>query len=61
MNTHLQIPAAVTMSSREIAELTGKRHPDVKRDIEKMLIELGTSETKFGSTYLDSMNRNSDR
>lgn len=47
----------VTMSSREIAELTGKRHPDVKRDIEKTLIELQEDVSKFAHIYLDSMNR----
>ncbi|MGZ2438212.1 Rha family transcriptional regulator [Sinorhizobium medicae] len=47
----------VTMSSREIAELTGKRHDHVKRDVEKMLSDLGEDIPKFGGTYLDSMNR----
>lgn len=47
----------ITMSSREIAELTGKRHPDVKRDIEKMLNDLGEDVSKFAHIYLDSMNR----
>ncbi|MQV96784.1 DNA-binding protein [Sinorhizobium medicae] len=45
------------MSSREIAELTGKRHPDVKRDIEKMMLDLGEDVSRFARIYLDSMNR----
>lgn len=47
----------ITMSSREIAELTGKRHPDVKRDIERMLTELDEDASKFAHIYLDTMNR----
>ncbi len=45
------------MSSREIAELTGKRHPDVKRDIEKTLKDLGEDVSSFAHIYLDTMNR----
>lgn len=47
----------VTMSSREIAELTGKEHRNVKRDIEKMLKELDEDALKFEHIYFDSMNR----
>lgn len=46
-----------TMSSREIAELTGKRHPDVKRDIQAMASELEEDVSDFARIYLDSMNR----
>jgi len=49
--------AAVTMSSREIADITGKRHPDVKRDIERMLSALDEDASSFAHIYLDSMNR----
>ncbi|WP_230376044.1 phage antirepressor KilAC domain-containing protein [Pseudomonas fulva] len=45
------------MSSREIAELTGKHHFHVKRDIERMLAELGEDPSTFGCTYLDGQNR----
>lgn len=38
----LSLPT-ITMSSREIAELTGKEHKNVKRDIEKMRSGLSTS------------------
>lgn len=48
---------AVTMSSREIAELTGKRHFHVTTDIEKMLADLKEDATGFRAIYLDSMNR----
>ncbi|HDL8099883.1 TPA: phage antirepressor KilAC domain-containing protein [Yersinia enterocolitica] len=49
--------SVVTMSSREVAELTGKRHTDVKRDIEVMMAQLNEDVSKFAHTYLDSMNR----
>ncbi len=44
----------VEISSREIAELTGKEHRNVKRDIENAL---GKDALKFEHIYLDSMNR----
>ncbi len=40
-----------TMSSVEIAELTGKRHDHVMRDVERMLGELEIGAPKFGGTY----------
>lgn len=48
---------AVTMSSREIAELTGKRHDNVLADIRAMLSELKIDVLTFQGIYLDSMNR----
>lgn len=47
----------VTMSSREIAELTAKRHDNVVSDIKKMLAELGEDVLNFQGIYRDSMNR----
>ncbi|MFV7435298.1 phage antirepressor protein [Pseudomonas plecoglossicida] len=47
-----------TMSSLEIAELTGKNHADVMRDIRKMLGELeAVDQSKFADTYTDSLQR----
>ena len=45
------------MSSREIAELTGKDHRNVLRDIDAMLAELEIDVLSFEHIYLDSMNR----
>ena len=47
----------LTMSSREIAELTGKRHADVLRDIRAMFKELEIGERKFASSYFDSQDK----
>jgi Rha family phage regulatory protein len=46
-----------TMSSREIAELTGKRHDNILRDIEKMLNELEIAHLKFEDSYIDITGR----
>lgn len=45
------------MTSREIAELTGKQHQHVLFDIRKMLVELDVDESSFRRIYLDTMNR----
>ncbi|XTZ40273.1 phage antirepressor KilAC domain-containing protein [Salmonella enterica] len=47
----------LTMSSREISELTGKEHKNVMADIRRMLAELGEDALKFQRIYLDGMNR----
>ena len=57
MNALISTVNPVTMSSREVAELTGKAHPKVTADIEKMLIELGEDAAAFRCIYRDSMNR----
>ena len=46
-----------TMSSREIAELCEKEHFHVKRDCGVVFRGLNLDASKFGCTYLDSMNR----
>lgn len=45
------------MSSRDIAELTGKLHTHVLRDIRNLLAELDQAESSFGSSYRDSTGR----
>ncbi|THV25854.1 hypothetical protein FAA97_02420 [Peteryoungia ipomoeae] len=42
------------MSSREIAELTGKRHDHVMRDIRSMLVTLQINGPTFGGVYVDA-------
>ena len=53
-SAHTQV---LTMSSRNIAELTGKEHFNVKRDCEVMFKELELDALKFEGIYFDSMNR----
>jgi phage regulator Rha-like protein len=47
----------VTMSSRQIADLTNKEHKNVKRDCEIMFTELELDALSFERIYLDGMNR----
>lgn len=57
--TELSINTAnnATMSSREIATVTGKRHDHVVRDIRSMLEQLNTPAPSFGATYFDAQNQ----
>jgi phage antirepressor YoqD-like protein len=45
------------MSSREIAELTGKQHQDVLRDIRVMLDQLELGASSFAGSYLSAQNK----
>lgn len=54
---NLIVNNTLTMSSREISQLTGKEHKNVKRDIEKMLSELKEDALTFERIYTDTMNR----
>ena len=51
------IPQNLTMTSREIAALTGKQHKDVLYDIRKMLVELEINSADFSAEYKDSTGR----
>ena len=46
----------VTMDSREIAEITGKEHRKVCRDIEEQLGQLEGGVARFGHTYRNEQN-----
>lgn len=48
------------MSSREIAELTGKRHPDVRRDILNMIESLALDVSSFARIYKDTAGRSQE-
>lgn len=50
--THLLSHETLSMTSREIAELTGKRHDNVLRDIDGLLESLSSElRTGFSTTY----------
>lgn len=49
--------SALTMTSREISELTGKNHKEVTRDIYNVLTQAEIDASKFAHTYQDSQNR----
>lgn len=47
----------IRISSVEIANMTGKRHSDVLRDIRNQLKELKIGESNFASTYKDAQSK----
>lgn len=54
---NLSLGSTPTMSSRQIAKLTGKKHSHVTRDIKNMLEQLNLPPARFEETYLDPLNR----
>ena len=57
MNTMQTLNTVVTMSSSEIAELTGKQHKHVLTDIRNMLKSLEIDSAEFSAQYKDSTGR----
>ena len=55
MNALTNIETSLTMSSREIAELTGKSHKNVLADIRGMLKGLGITSADFSAHIKTSM------
>ena len=55
--TNWSIGGMTQMTSREIAELTGKEHKNVKRDCMLMFSELEIDVLKSERIYLDALNR----
>lgn len=51
------IGAVRTMTSREIAELTGKEHKNVLADIRTMLGDLGLASAEFSADLPDAYGR----
>ncbi|UPF04912.1 phage regulatory protein/antirepressor Ant [Pseudomonas mosselii] len=61
-STHLEslihiVDSPITMSSLEIAKLTGKRHDNVMNDIRQQFEELGQDALEFQGNYQDYYNR----
>ena len=50
----LSVTRVPTMSSLEIAEITGKKHFHVMRDICTMLEDVKINQSSFGSVYVDA-------
>lgn len=57
MNMLINTITSATMSSREIAELTGKEHRHVLADIRKMFEELGETSAGFSADLPDAYGR----
>jgi len=57
MNTLIAPSNTVSMSSREIADLTGKHHHHVVRDIKRDLGLMNVDVSRFGCIYLDGAGR----
>jgi len=55
MNQLIEMNGQMTMSTKEISDLTGKRHDNVMADARKMLGEIGSPEISGG--YLDKQDR----
>ena len=60
MNIQIFDTNKLTMSSLEIAELTGKRHDHVMADIRKMLGDLELQYPDFSGHYKDGRGRTQD-
>ncbi|OPB29860.1 Rha family transcriptional regulator [Bartonella sp. WD12.1] len=58
MNNLIKTPqTTLTMSSREIAKLCGKRHDNIVRDIRQICTDLKIEVSDFASSYKDSTGR----